>query len=217
MASYPEIRQLLLDTRDIGWVTPLVSQTSYQANGYTSTVGTLNNRLTDATWYRIDMKQLLGWEVWDAYSQFNIILRSWTVNNMADLGSNDTTNGENFNDRSLFIMMSGVHWVNNYSVARKNIDREAILGCYSSTNTGTSEGFAQMFYNSSVQTFDKQNGPIVDLRVRLLRTCDMQPPIMNGIGNTSNSAPTNLVHWSMVFDICPVSSSRTSDKTLTTF
>ena len=215
MATYPEVRQLLLDTRDIGWHAAM-SQTAYFANSFINpSVGEVNNRLTDATWYRIDMKQLLGWETWDNYSQFNIILRSWTVNNMADLGTNTTTNGENFNDRSLFIMMSGPHWVNNYSVAKRNVEREAILGAYSSINVAGSEGFTQLFHNAGVQTFDKQNGPIIDLRVRLLRTCDMQPPIMNG--NTSNTSPTNLVHWSMVFDITPVISSRTSDKTLTTF
>jgi hypothetical protein len=216
MTTFTETRQLLLDTADIGWhVAGPPSQTSYQADPYINpNVGEVNNRLTDALWYRIDMKRLLGEEMWSNYGQFNVLLRNWTVNNCADIGSNNTTNGENFNDRSLFICMSGPHWVNNYSTKSRQYEREAILGIYSTTNVGASEGFSQNFFGS-IQTFDKNNGPIIDIRLRLLRTVDSQPPVMNG--NTSNTAPTNYPFWSMIFDIVPVDASRTSRKNFTAF
>jgi hypothetical protein len=212
--SLPETRQVLLDTNDIGWFSSPPSQTSYQANSYINpNVGELNNRLTDATWYRVNLKQLMGDEMWNNYSQFNLILRNWSMSFCADLGSNVST-VESYNDRSLFIMMSGPHWVNNWSTRTKTVTSEAVLGVYSTSNIGATEGFSQPFYGS-IQTFDKKNGPIEDLRIRFLRTVDSQPPLMNGA--VSNVSPTNMVHWSMIFDITPVESSRTSKKNLTAF
>jgi hypothetical protein len=214
--SLPQVRQLVLNTLDIGWHASPIAQTAYFADPYVNpAVGVVNNRLTDTTWYRVDLRELIGRETWDSHSKFNVVLRSLVYNAGADFGTNTTTNGENYNDRSVFIMMSGVHWVSNYNIATRNIDPEAILGVYASTNIGTTEGFVQNYYNVGIQTFDKQSGPIVDLRVRFLRTCDKQPQILNN--DTSNTAPTNLVHWSCVFDIVPVASSRTTEKSLVTY
>jgi hypothetical protein len=212
--SLVETRQLFLDTKDIGWFASPVGQTTYSADAYTSTVGTINNRRTDATWSRVNMRELIGNEMWDSYAKFNITLRSWTMNTCADIGSNAGTQAQ-MEDRSLFIMMQGPHWVNNYNVKTRNYDRSAVLGVYSTTNVSSSEQFVQMYNNVGVQTFGKENGPIIDLRVYFLRTVDSQPPVLNG--DTSNTSPTNYVDWSLVFDITPVAASRTSKKDVVTF
>jgi hypothetical protein len=213
--SFVETRQLVLDTRDIGWHTTNVGQSTYYADAYTSSVGTINNRRTDATWARVNMRELIGNEMWDSYSKFNVTLRTWTMNVCADLGSTTAGTQAQYEDRSFFLMMIGPKWVNNYNVKTKNYDSSAILGVYSTTNISSSEHFVQYYNNVGVQTFGKENGPIIDLRVYFLRTVDGLPPVLNG--DTSNTSPTNWVDWSVVFDITPVAASRTSKKDIVTF
>ena len=219
MSAFGEVRQLALDTKDIGWHTASPIQTTYYANPYINpNVGFVNNRLTEATWTRVDLLELLGEEMWNTYDKFNIGLRSFTINNVADLGTMSTVpNSENiYNDRSLYIGMT-MPWVNNYIVGKKRTDPEAIIAAYSSTNTSASEGFTQYYNdNAIVFTFGKHQGRCIDIKVRLIRTNDGNTlgynwPTQDTLG-FSPAQPTNLVHWSLLFDITPVLASRVSKK-----
>ncbi len=214
MSAFAEVRQLVLDTRDIGWHTSSPNQTTYYADPYLNpNVGFVNNRLTDATWTRVDLLELLGEEMWNTYDKFNLGVRSFTINNCADLGV--SSGADMYNDRSLYIGMT-MPWVNNYNVALKRTSPEAIIAAYSSTNTSASEGFTQYYNdNAVVFTFGKHQGRYIDIRVRMIRTNDG-----NTLGYnwpTTNTTPTNLVHWSVLFDITPVLASRVSKKNIVAF
>jgi hypothetical protein len=218
MSVFAEVRQLLLDTKDIGWHVPPANiiQTTYYANPFVNpNMGVVNNRLTEAVWQNIDLVEVLGEEMWNTYDKFNISIRSFTVNNVADLGPM-VVSTDMFNDRSLYIGMT-MPWVNNYNIAKKCTERECIVAAYSSTNTGASEGFTQYYNdNAVVFTFGKREGRKIDIRVRLIRTVDGNTlgfnwPTQNTSG-ASPAQPTNLVHWSLLFDIHPVLSSRVSKK-----
>ena len=83
MSAFAEVRQLLLDTRDIGWFNAArpIQTTYYNADYVNPNLGKVNNRLTDAEW-RVDLEALLGPEMWASYDKFNIGIRSFTINTL---------------------------------------------------------------------------------------------------------------------------------------
>lgn len=149
----------------------------------TNNVGTINATRTQATWYSINMENILG----DLYNQYDIFtLRLNTVSYQQQLAF-----GVAPFDRLVYFAVSGLAWYNNnYSITRKTLINSAIVG----TNNFTQNVADTLsFENSYVATFRKQK--TMDITIQLL-CLDGSVPAMN--------AATQFPRISWFFDIFPV-------------
>jgi len=146
----------------------------------TNNVGTINAARTDATWYSVSFRDILG-DMWDKYEVFNLRLNSMSYQQTAAFGVAEF-------DRLVYFAMSGPAWENNnYSIGRKTNIASSIIGMIDlQENLAT----AVIFDNTFITTFRKQSA--CDIRIQLL-TLDGQPPTLN--------AATNFPRISWFFDI----------------
>jgi hypothetical protein len=151
----------------------------------TNNVGTINATRTDATWYSINLENILG-DLYNKYDMFTLRLNTLSYQQTAAFGV------ANF-DRLVYFSLSGLDWANNnYSITRKTLINSAVVGCENFTQNVT---YTSSYENSFVVTFRKQK--TVDLRIQLL-TLDGNAPTLN--------ANTQFPRISWFFDIFPVNS-----------
>ena len=203
MTTLPQTRQLVLDTRDITQTTSL-SQTTYEVDGWTSKSGRANDRLTEVTWTGVDLRAVIGDEMWDTYSKFNITLTQFVINHTSSIG-NESGGQASYDDRSLFFSMEGPGWVNNYDVSKRSYSNTVTVGSYVTTTTGASEGNIVYFHGTFIATFDKSKR-FTDITMRILKTADGQPPIMGD--DTLGTLPSNWPNYMYFFNIFPCRDSR---------
>lgn len=214
MSVFPtQSRQLLLDTLAVtnGAATSYASQVTYRAAGQSNRYGYNNARNTQCTW-KLNLRNILGDELFMSYRKFNLVSNWLMVNQCADIGSNSTTNAENFNDRSLFFTAKGLRWDNNFSISLNNMNEEAVIGSYSTSNVGTSEQFIQQFGSNNITTFVNDGREEVDFTITWRRTVDQALPRLNN--DNSTTSPTNLPNWQYMFTIYPVADSKITKRTL---
>lgn len=146
----------------------------------TNNVGTINATRTDATWYSINLENIMG-DLYNKYDVFTIRLNTISYQQQAAFGV------ANF-DRLVYFAVSGFDWANNnYSISRKTLISSAILGCENFQQNIT---FTSSYENSFVATFRKQK--TLDIRIQLL-TLDGNAPALN--------ANTQFPRISWFFDI----------------
>ena len=148
----------------------------------TNNVGTINATRTQATWYSLNLENILG----DLYNQYDIFtLRLNTISYQQQLAF-----GVAAFDRLNYFAISGLPWYNNnYSITRKTLVNSAIVG----TNNFTQNVAETLsFENSFVVTFIKQK--TADITIQLL-CLDGTSPAMN--------AATQFPRISWFFDIFP--------------
>jgi hypothetical protein len=148
----------------------------------TNNVGTINATRTNATWYSINLENILG-DLYNKYETFNLRLNTVSYQQTAAFGVNPY-------DRLVYFLISGPAWANNnYSITRKTNIAGAIMGlCNFTQNVAT----ANIYENSFVCTFRKQK--LLDINIQLL-TLDGTAPAMN--------AATQFPRVSFFFDILP--------------
>ena len=146
----------------------------------TNNVGTINATRTQATWYSINMENILG-DLYNQYEVFTLRLNSVSYQPQAAFGVNPY-------DRNVYFAISGLPWYNNnYSITRKTNIASAVVGAQ---NFIPATAFTDFFDNSYVVTFRKQK--TVNITIQLL-TLDGTPPAMN--------AATQFPRISWFFDI----------------
>lgn len=156
----------------------------------TNNVGTINATRTDATWYSINLENIMG-DLYNKYDLFTIRLNTLSYQQTAAYGVDPF-------DRLVYFAVSGFDWANNnYSISRKTLISSAVLGCQNFTENITE---TNVYENSYVATFRKQK--TLDIRIQLL-TLDGNAPTLN--------ANTQFPRISWFFDIFPVKSQAHSD------
>lgn len=145
-------------------------------------VGTINSTRTQATWYSINMENILG-DLYDKYDLFTIRLNTVSYQQQAAFGVAAY-------DRLVYFAVSGPAWSNNnYSITRKTLISSAVLGCQNLLQNSTD---TSSYENSFVATFRKQK--TMDITIQLL-TLDGNPPTLN--------AATLFPRISFFFDVFP--------------
>jgi hypothetical protein len=146
-------------------------------------VGTINATRTQATWYSINLENILG-DLYDKYEIFTLRLNTLSYQQTAAYGVAPF-------DRLVYFAVSGPAWYNNnYSISRKTLINSAVLGVQNFTQNICE---TNSYENSYVASFRKQK--TMDITIQLL-TLDGNPPTLN--------ANTQFPRISFFFDIFPV-------------
>jgi hypothetical protein len=149
----------------------------------TNNVGTINAARTQATWYSINLENILG-DLYSKYDKFNLRLSALSYQQQAAFGVSAF-------DRLVYFQVSGFSWENNsYNINKKTLIAGAIVGC---NNFIQNVCDTNIFDNSFIATFRKQK--TLNINIQLL-TLDGGSPAMN--------ANTQFPRISWFFDIFPV-------------
>lgn len=154
----------------------------------TNSVGTINATRTQATWYTINLENMLG-EMYNKYDMFNLRLNCVSYQQQVAFGVAPF-------DRLIQFSVSGLPWENNnYNTIRKMLQNNSILGIL---NFQENVADAFVFDNSFVATFRKQK--TVDITIQL-QTLDGNLPALD--------AGEIFPRISWVFDVIPVEKDKT--------
>ena len=133
----------------------------------TNNVGQINATRTEATWYSINLENIVGPELYEKYELFNLRLNTVSYQQQASFGVAPF-------DRLVYFAFSGPNWENNsYSISRKTNIASAILGV---ENLQENTAIASVYDNTFVVTLRKQK--TFDIKVQLL-TLDGNAPTLN--------------------------------------
>jgi len=148
----------------------------------TNNVGTINATRTQATWYSLNLENILG-DLYNQYDIFTLRLNTISYQQQAAFGVAAF-------DRLVYFSVSGLPWYNNnYSITRKTLVNSAVIG---TNNFIQNICDTLSFENSYVATFRKQK--TTDITIQLL-CLDGTSPAMN--------AATQFPRISWFFDIFP--------------
>jgi len=148
----------------------------------TNNVGTINATRTVATWYSINLENILG-DLYNKYETFNLRLNSVSYQQTAAFGVNPY-------DRLIYFSVEGPVWANNnYSITRKTNIAGAVCGLI---NFVQNVAAAEVYDNSFICTFRKQK--VLDIKICLL-TLDGTAPTL--------AAATQFPRTSFFFDVLP--------------
>jgi len=126
----------------------LVLRTSDLTVNATNQYGTVDQYRTTCTWNNINLRTVLG-DLYDKFDTFNICLNTVTS------ASADATLGATTDDRSVFIKMSGLPFINQtYSVKQGCNTNVCAICSYYFTRNQTNY---QYFYSNNCYTFGKIN------------------------------------------------------------
>ncbi len=150
----------------------------------TNQVGQINATRTQATWYSVNLENIVGPDVYEKYDLFNLRLNTVSYQQQAAFGVAPF-------DRLVYFSFSGPNWENNsYSITRKTLISGAILGVQ---NFIENVAETNVYENSFICTLRKQK--TFDITVQLL-TLDGNAPTLN--------AATLFPRISWFFDVIPV-------------
>lgn len=116
METFVECSSLVVSDNDIS--------TSDTATFFplTNYVGYTNSNRSDRTWFNIDMKEVVGPDLYDQYEYFNLRLSAIVYNAPGTWGSTE-------DDRAFNFIVEGLPFVNNtYSVQTKTNTGQCIIG-----------------------------------------------------------------------------------------
>jgi len=148
----------------------------------TNNVGTINATRTNATWYSINLENILG-DLYNKYEIFNLRLNSLSYQQTLAFGVNPY-------DRLVYFAISGPSWENNnYSITRKTNIASAVMGL---CNFQQNQPNVQLSENTFICSFRKQK--LLDINIQFL-TLDGTAPTLN--------ANTQFPRTSFFFDIFP--------------
>jgi len=154
----------------------------------TNSVGTINATRTQATWYSINLENMLG-DLYNKYDMFNLRLNCLSYQQQAAFGVTPF-------DRLVQFAVSGLPWENNnYSTTRKVLTADTILGI---ANLVENVADTSVFDNSFVATFRKQKTCNITIQ---LQTLDGLAPQVD--------AGEIFPRISWFFDIIPVEVDKT--------
>jgi hypothetical protein len=154
----------------------------------TNSVGTINATRTQATWFSINLEQMLG-EMYNKYEMFNLRLNCVSYQQQAAFGVAPF-------DRLIQFGVSGLAWENNnYNTLRKMLTNESVLGIL---NFQENVAVTEVFDNSFVATFRKQKTCNITIQ---LETLDGNVPALD--------AGEIFPRISWFFDIIPVELDKT--------
>jgi hypothetical protein len=124
----------------------------------TNSVGTINATRTEATWFSINLEQMLG-DMYNKYDMFNLRLNCVSYQRQVAFGVGAF-------DRLIQFSVSGLAWENNnYNTVRKMLTSDSILGIIK-FEEDTDD--TQVFDNSFVATFRKQKTMNVKIQLQTL-------------------------------------------------
>jgi len=155
-----------------------------------------NSIKSSFTWNNINLRHLLGNDMYDKYDRFNLCLNCISTAYTANALSG-TTNSQ------VLIRLTGLPWVNcNYNITSNAINVNNIyniIGTFKFSSSTPQEPLTQYFYES-IATFSK-NSDIISITIDYLRLVDLSSP------DTTNTYP----QISFFFDIYGINEYKTND------
>jgi len=172
----------------------LVLKSSDLTFGSTTSVGTADTNGVTLTWNNINLRVLLG-DIYDQYDRFNL-----NLNTIATSQANSNGIGTAADDRSCYVTIAGLPWINNtYSQkSNSNTTETVIASCYFAASGVTT----QYFYGNNTTTFIK-NQDICNITITLKKILD------NALPSTTYPFPKIM----FIFDIEGVEAYRVKDIT----
>ena len=132
-----------LKTRDIN---PSIDYTAYTTDVITST-GEIKNIRSDYTWYNVNIRNIIGNEMYGKYNKFNICLNNYV---MSARGSTADTDDNN----TFYLKMSGLPWCSSYDQSTRNNNTYQTIRCIKIPTTANITG-CQYFNDKVYFTFGK--------------------------------------------------------------
>jgi hypothetical protein len=167
-----EVATLILNTADL---TTTQTQT-----------GIKNTANTQQTWNNINLKDVMGQQMYEKYDTFNIILVE-NIMTVLTAGTTFATNNEKVN----MLMMSGLNFRNGcYSTVTKTQTSSVCIGFLMGTSMSTTVGVGQQYFNN-YNTFGKHT-MTTDLTISMMK-------VNNGLLATTSAG--SLPDQSFLFKI----------------
>jgi len=156
-----------------------------------------NSIKSSFTWNNINLRHLLGNDMYDKYDRFNLCLNCISTAYTANALSG-TTNSQ------VLIRLTGLPWVNcNYNITSNGINVNniyTIITSFKFSSSTPQEPLIQYFYGSNIATFSK-NSDIISITIDYLRLVDLLTP------DTTNTYP----QMTFIFDIYGIDDYKTND------
>ena len=83
----------------------------YFSSKITTTTGLISNNRCNFTWYNINLRNILGNDIYEKYNKFNISL------NTVAMSSQGSSTAMTPDARTLYIKMSGLPWLSSYDTS----------------------------------------------------------------------------------------------------
>ena len=135
--------------------------------------GTISDNKCNLTWKNINLRVLMGNDIFNKYETFNLYLYQISQGQ----GISGTTPLSSSSFSLVDIKMGGLPWLNNsYNVATRTNSHEAFLTSYLLNNSPSNGlGIVTPMFNPSIVTFSK-GSDIVDIKITMRKTLDREYP-----------------------------------------
>ena len=174
-----------LKTRDIN---NSLAYTDYYATSVITSTGEIKNDRSDYIWYNVNIKSIIGNEIYKKYDKFNICLNNYAMStrgNTADIDDNNT----------FYLKMSGLAWCSSYDQSTRNNNAYQTIRCIKLPSALSSTD-CQLFNDRVYFAFGKSSENInINLKLVVIST-DLKP--------FYNSANKLLGQMSFNFSIYPI-------------
>ena len=176
-----------LKTRDIN---TSVTYGDYTANKIT-TAGEIKNSRTDYIWYNVNIRNIIGSEMYNKYNKFNLCLNNYAMTGRGTVADTDDNN-------LLYLKLSGFPWCSSYDFSTKNNNVYQTIRCLKIPDTASATD-CQIFNDKVYFTFSKFSDNI-SINIKLLKVST------DAIPAYANNPPSDqyLGHMSFNFSIYPV-------------
>ena len=182
-----------LKTRDIN---PSIDYTAYTTDVITST-GEIKNIRSDYAWYNVNIRNIIGSEMYRKYNKFNICLNNYV---MSARGSTADTDDNN----TFYLKMSGFPWCSSYDQSTKTNNTYQTIRCIKIPGT-LSTTDCQYFNDKVYFTFGKATENI-NINLKLVVISSDAPPVyISIVNNVPTQTPAKyLGHMAFNFSIYPI-------------
>ena len=179
-----------LKTRDIN--SSLVFS-DYIANSITPT-GEIKNSRSDYTWYNVNIRDIIGNEMYGKYNKFNICLNNYV---MSARGSSPDAEDNN----TFYLKMSGLPWCSSYDQSTRNNNTYQTIRCIKIPSVGSVTD-CQYFNDKVYFTFGKATENI-NINLKLVVISSDASPTYTAVAPALPSAKY-LGHMAFNFSIYPI-------------
>ena len=155
--------------------------------------GTISDNKCNLTWKNINLRMLMGNDIFNKYETFNLYL--YQISQGPGLSPTVTMNSNSYH--LVDIKMKGLSFLNNtYNVATGLNTNVAFLTSYVQNNTSISQtGIVTTLFNPSILTFSK-GCDIVDINITMTKTLDRKYPLA-----TNNTAFGTFIFMFKIYGI----------------
>ena len=155
--------------------------------------GTISDNKCNLTWKNINLRMLMGNDIFNKYETFNLYL--YQISQGSGLSGTETMNTNSYH--LVDIKMKGLPFLNNtYNVATGLNTNEAFLTSYVLNNGSTAHtGTVTPLFNPSILTFSK-GCDIVDINITMTKTLDRKYPLA-----TNNTAFGTFIFMFKIYGI----------------